>query len=201
MPISLGTKGQANFTEPIALLMDCHRRIEYFLELLSRVVERYGQRELDDEGRKALETALNYFAQAAPRHTADEEESLFPRMRQCGDEAVGRVMAEIDALEADHRQAEVGHARVETIGRAWLETGRLSDEACRELMTLLPEMRATYTRHIRMEDEQVFTLASKVLDDEALQAVGREMKHRRAENPGRPGSRCAQRRQQIQSNP
>ena len=32
---------------------------------------------LDDETRHALELALRYFREAAPKHTADEEESLF----------------------------------------------------------------------------------------------------------------------------
>jgi len=37
---------------------------------------------LTEETRAALESALRYFREAAPKHTADEEESLFPRMRQ-----------------------------------------------------------------------------------------------------------------------
>jgi len=31
---------------------------------------------------RALASALRYFGEAAPKHTADEEESLFPRLRQ-----------------------------------------------------------------------------------------------------------------------
>ena len=33
------------------------------------------------EHRQAMETALNYFRRAAPMHTADEEEDLFPEHR------------------------------------------------------------------------------------------------------------------------
>jgi hypothetical protein len=39
-------------------------------------------RPLTEETRAALETALRYFREAAPKHTADEEESRFPRLRQ-----------------------------------------------------------------------------------------------------------------------
>lgn len=194
MPVPLGSKGQADFTQPIDLLMDCHRRIENFLGVLKRVVERYRDRELDQQARDALDTALNYFRQAAPKHTADEEESLFPRMRKADDPQAREVMATLQRLEADHRKAEVAHARVDEIGRRWLADGRLDSATHAEVRALLGEMMATYTRHIRLEDEEVFVLASKVLDSDALAAVGREMKQRRMDNPGRPGSRCAERR-------
>ena len=178
MPVNLGTIGQPDFTQPIELMMDCHRRIEHFLSVLQRVVDRYDG-ELDGQGREALEVALNYFAEAAPRHTADEEESLFPRMREQGDPAVRQAFAQIDALEADHRVAEKAHARVEVIGRDWLRDGTLAGENRAEMKQLLADMASTYARHIRVEDEQVFALASHVLDPNALAHIGREMRQRR----------------------
>jgi hypothetical protein len=39
---------------------------------------------LNEEQRGAFEAALRYFREAAPKHTADEEESLFPRLRRIG---------------------------------------------------------------------------------------------------------------------
>ena len=50
MPIPLGTTGQPDFTQPIELMMDCHRRIEHFLGVLQRVVERYADQPLDAVG-------------------------------------------------------------------------------------------------------------------------------------------------------
>ena len=38
---------------PIDMLIDCHRRIEHFLDVLIRVVDRYAGHALDDEGRQA----------------------------------------------------------------------------------------------------------------------------------------------------
>lgn len=197
MPIPLGSKGQPDFTEPIALMMDCHRRIEHFLEVLTRVFNRYSRGELDAQGREALTTALDYFASAAPRHTADEEQSLFPRMRACADPAIREAMAQMDQLEADHRDAEAAHIRLDTIGRRWLDVGRLTVAERDELEALLTAMTATYARHIRIEDQSVFVLARGALDAQALTAVGREMKQRRVDAPGRPDSRCAQRRRRT----
>jgi hemerythrin-like domain-containing protein len=200
MPVPMGSKGQADFNQPIDLLMDCHRRIENFLGVLGRVVDEYRDRDLDQQARDALTTSLTYFRQAAPRHTEDEERSLFPRMRKAEDTQVREVMAALQRLESDHRKMEAAHARVDEIGRRWLVDGRLDSAVHGEVRALLSEMTAAYAQHIRLEDEEVFVLASKVLDANALAAVGREMKQRRIDDPGRPGSRCAERRTKKFSN-
>jgi len=196
MAIPMGSQGQADFTQPIELMMDCHRRIEHFLAVLQKLAERYANQPLDDEGREAMETSLNYFLSAAPRHTADEEESLFPRMRRIDDPRVREAMAQIVRLESDHRKAEAAHARLDELGRRWLTKGTLSVDAFAEFRDLLGELARAYGEHIPIEDDGVFVLAKRVLDDEQLQAVGEEMRQRRIEDPGRPGSRCAERRQQ-----
>jgi len=194
MPLPLGTTGQPDFDQPIELMMDCHRRIEHFLRVLERVVAQHRDQPLDNEAAEALDTALNYFASAAPRHTADEEQSLFPRMRRTGDPRVTCAMAHIDRLESDHREAEQAHARLDELGRRWLRDGALDAAAFTELRHLLKALSVAYREHIPLEDDSVFILAAEVLDADALRAVGEEMKQRRAADPGRPGSRCAQRR-------
>jgi len=196
MPVNLGTTGQPDFDQPIELMMDCHRRIEHFLGVLQNVAARYTDQPLDNQGREALETALNYFRSAAPRHTADEERSLFPRMREVDNPQVKQAMAEIDRLESDHRKAEAAHARLDELGRQWLVEGTVSGELLAEFQGLLDELAQAYSEHIPIEDDSVFVLATRVLTGEQLRAVGNEMKQRRIEDPGRPGSRCAQRRQE-----
>ena len=78
MPMIIGARPESTFADPIGLLMDCHRRIERFLTVL---VQLSGKGTLTDEQCTALETALRYLGEAAPKHTAHEEESLFPRPR------------------------------------------------------------------------------------------------------------------------
>lgn len=197
MPIPLGTQGQADFSQPIELLMDCHRRIEHFLKVLDRVAQEYVNRPLDQQGREALETSLNYFKQAAPRHTADEEESLFPRLRQNDQPHAMQVMDRIDRLEADHRQAEVAHEHIDQLGRQWLDAGTLPTSDLLKFETMLHALTLDYQRHIELEDHEVFTLAAQVLDEKLLAQVGNEMRQRRELNPGRPGSRCALKRMQA----
>jgi len=76
MPVHIGAKAN-NFSDPTGLLSDCHRRIETFLGVLEATAAVIDRPASDETGR-ALESALRYFGQAAPTHTADEDSVMFP---------------------------------------------------------------------------------------------------------------------------
>jgi hemerythrin-like domain-containing protein len=177
-------------------MVECHRRIERFLNALRRVVERCAGGGLDDEARFTLETSLNYFDRAVPRHTADEEQSLFPRLRRSGAPGAREAMTSLDRLEAEHRLAKAAHLRIDELGRRWLEARGLDESDVVELQTRLDALAAAYARHISVEDEHVFVLALRILTAEGIREIGEEIARRRFEDPGREGSRCARRRQQ-----
>lgn len=187
--VTIGSKPLAGFDQPIEMLKDCHRRIEHFLAVLKQVVERFGGDNLPDEGRRALEASLNYFANAAPRHTADEEHSLFPRLRRSGDPTACQAIEELDRLESDHRRADAYHARVEQIARRWLGDGRIDELDRAALADLLDELIAIYSAHIRLEEERIFALASGILKRAELNELGNEMRQRRIENANKIESR------------
>lgn len=181
IPITLGQKPLADFTNPIGMLTDCHRRIEHFLDVLRTVERRYSDRALDDEGSRLLEGAVNYFANSAPRHTADEEQSLFPRMRGSEDRDARAAMTNLDSLEQEHRRCERFHARVDQLARHWLNTGELDSAQHSQLRAALDELAAIYAAHIRLEEEQVFSLAARLLSAGQVSAIGNEMQARRSE--------------------
>ncbi len=183
MPVTLGARPDHGFNEPLGLLSDCHRRIERFLDGLIRILDESGGASLNDVQRRGLEAALEYFAKAAPRHTADEEDSLFPLMRQSDDPEVRAAMQKLDALEADHREADAAHAAVDEIGRRWLKGDALPPDERDRLRGLLHSLRELYRRHIAVEDNEVFPLAGRVLTGAQLAAVGREMARRRGLDP------------------
>ena len=78
MPIRIGARKESDFTDPIGMLGDCHRRIERFLSVLVKLASDRPGVALDEREGDALSASLRYFREAAPKHTADEEESLFP---------------------------------------------------------------------------------------------------------------------------
>src|SRR5512146_3004326 len=116
MPVVIGAKPESKFTDPIGLLTDCHRRIERFLSVLVRVAEDIHGGTLNDPQRISLDTALKYFREAAPKHTADEEKTLFPRMRNMESAEAKSVMARVDSLEQDHVKAGGWHEEVDRLG-------------------------------------------------------------------------------------
>ena len=200
MPVSIGQGPLANFDEPIKVLMDCHRRIEKFLGLLLRVADEADGSKLSQEQRDAADAALRYFTNAAPHHTLDEEQALFPAMRRHRDDPrVAEALRRIEALEAEHDKAEALHERVAELMSRWLEDGALEAEPLAELKRTLTELRQAYARHIAEEDEVIFPLAAEVLAREALLDVGREMAERRGIDveTNRPRCRHAQANRQA----
>ncbi len=179
MPIAIGQKLESNFRNPLGLLSDCHRRIERFLDGLIAISEEAQGNKLDDVQRQQFEVGLRYFREAAPKHTLDEEESLFPRLRLHQDGESLTAFAVLDGLHADHTQAEITHQRLDDLGRAWLADERLSPDDARIFISLLKELRATYEKHIAVEDNELFPLAEKILDQAELETIAEEMATRR----------------------
>jgi len=70
MPIQIGQPQDHGFDEPLGLLSDCHRRIEYFLSVLVAISQQARNRPLSPSERTQLDASLTYFATAAPRHTS-----------------------------------------------------------------------------------------------------------------------------------
>ena len=177
--INIGEPPASDFTDPIGVLGDCHRRLERFLRLLIVVTQRARGCMLSAEQREALLDALRYFREAAPLHTADEEESLFPQLRTCGHKEVGQILTVLRTLERNHEDAVRWHGAVEDLGQRWLDEGQLSPDGFETLATHLRSLDALYRRHIAIEDGDVFPLARRVLTRSTCLALGRAMAQRR----------------------
>lgn len=175
MGIQIGAKPDAGFDDPIGMLKDCHRRIEQFLHVLCLVVDRAPGRPLSEEEAGAVKSALNYFRVGGQRHTADEEQSLFPRMRA----GQTTVLKEIEALESDHREADDLHAAVEKLYTFWLEGKALSPEEEQRLRATTERLKQLYESHIRIEENLVFPRAAEGLDWPVLAQIGEEFRARR----------------------
>jgi len=184
MPIQIGRPPDHNFTEPLGLLSDCHRRIEYFLGVLISVTARTPGGLLTPAQRAELEAASTYFATASPKHTSDEEDSLFPRLRDTQDPAAERALTLVAQLERDHDIAERHHHAVEDLVRRWLADGGLERGETAKLRGHLAALRALYQRHIDVEDRELFPAAARLLSATQIAEIGREMAARRSRRIG-----------------
>jgi hemerythrin-like domain-containing protein len=177
MPVQIGAKAHS-FSDPTGLLSDCHRRIEMFLRALEAVAIVI-EHPLTKDARDALESALRYFREAAPKHTADEEESLFPRLRQMIHPDIESAIEKLQPLEDQHRLAGPLHAEVEELGQRCLTTGNLSRTEADAFRKAIASLVSMYTQHIRIEDDLVFPLAARLLSPADKATVAQEMAARR----------------------
>lgn len=177
MPVQIGAKRDSGFDDPLGMLADCHRRIERFLNVLDLVSQRAKGRTLSEEESSAVRAALDYFRSGGRRHTADEEESLFPRLR-------GRLSAsdfkELDSLEHEHQTADALHAQIDDLYTRWISTDTLNEADTARLASSVEELVRIYAGHIRLEEGVVFPRAAQALDPGTVQAIGDEFRRRRA---------------------
>ncbi len=176
MAIQIGAKPDSGFTDPIGMLKDCHRRIEHFLDILFLVAGRARRRSLTEEEQSAVQAALRYFHVGGQRHSADEEQSLFPRLRA---EPPMDSMDVIDRLEGDHRHAEDLHQSVDWLYTAWISAGVLEVNDEERLVSQTRELKQLYAEHIHIEETIVFPHAAQVLSSEAIACMGDEFSARR----------------------
>lgn len=179
MPVTIGARLENDFTNPLGLLKDCHRRIERFLGVIVAVIREAKNSELGEEQRTALKTALRYFREAAPKHTEDEEVSLFPRLRAEGGDAAADAFKTLERLEANHVTAKAWHEELDTLGQRWLADGLLGGQDSARFRELADQLAVLYQGHIDVEDNQLFPTAHDVLTAEHLSVIGREMAARR----------------------
>ena len=189
MPVQIGATAHS-FSDPTSLLSDCHRRMEMFLgslEAVALVIDR----PLTEEARAALESALRYFREAAPKHIADEEESLFPRLRQMHLPDVEAAIERLDLLEHDHLLAGSLHVEVESLGQQYLEAGILESSGVEAFRKSTASLISIYKAHISIEDDLVFPLAARLLSSAEKAAIADEMAARRKLKMITANGRCA----------
>lgn len=177
MPVQIGVRPHSA-ADPMGLMSDCHRRIEMFLAALERAGQAL-ERPADGTLRDGLAAALRYFREAAPKHNADEEASLFPRLRATGSAEAAEALALLERLEREHRWADSLHATVDALGEKYLAHGPLPAAEAARFRAAVAELRAMYGEHIGLEDQVVFPLAVRLLSPEAKAEVTREMAARR----------------------
>jgi hypothetical protein len=173
IPLIIG-KSVADFQRPLALLSDCHRRIEHCLNLMAVVTGQARGNPLTLDQRRALNAALRYFRLAAPLHTRDEEESLFPRLNACPQPEVQERLDALEKLHADHAAMRVCHDLVDADISTWLQKNELDLTAFARLSGMLDEMKAAYSPTLRSKTGNSFlSRAGSRIIPKRLRSAGR----------------------------
>jgi hemerythrin-like domain-containing protein len=152
-----GREEGTTLDRPLEHLVACHRRIEDRL----RVLERAG------EALEAITNCFRFFDSNGAWHTADEEDSLFPRMQAW---LKPEEQAFLEQLEREHQEAEGLYCELKELA-AKVDAGRFR--------TVLGRLCELYRRHIAAEDETLISIGSWVLTEAELREISAEMKARR----------------------
>ena len=162
------------FDTPFEMLEACHERVERSLDLLARLTTYLHGHPCDDSARQAARDVLRYFDLAAPLHHEDEELHVFPLLLARGG---APVVAQVQQLQADHTRMADHWQAARALLQALDEGGKTSfsteDEA------VLARFAEGYSAHIRAEEEVIYPAARALLDAQALQRMGQEMRRRR----------------------
>lgn len=166
------------FDDPLGMLRACHGRIERQLATLERLQRHLPENGCDAEARAAARAILRYFDGAAPNHHADEEGSVFPRLKAA---MPGRADALLADLEQDHAALAANWRHLRPL-LAGIAAGACANLSPRQVAAV----RAAYDAHIAKEESALIPLAAQAFDAATLAAIGREMAARRSVVPGAP---------------
>ena len=153
-----------------------HRRLEERLADLQSaagaiVRERAGLAEL-----ALVDEVIAYLERSAARHEADEEESLFPRLR--GDRDIAPLLADLTAEHAHHRHL-IGQLRA--LRSTWPPAGPAAADGA-TLAIAITELSRAYRSHITREEEELLPAARGRLTPAEIASITAEM-HRRRGGP------------------
>ena len=162
----------ATIDTPIEHLMACHRRIEQRLDTLVEAAAHLAGSPADAAA--AIERSFRFFETSGAMHTADEEESLFPRLRPL---LSASETAFVDSLECEHREAELVYQEVKKGAAA--AVAEPAPPAIAAYKALAARLRDIYRRHIESEDKILTALAKRSLSPSQIEQIADEMKARR----------------------
>lgn len=180
MTLTIDRFDEDDFDDPLGLLVDCHRQIEYVLDELVRITRLRSGQSLSPDEWQQLHKALQYFESSEPWHTADEEQSLFPRLRASQAPGAERTVQLLQQLEGEHAMVNAHHRMIGVFCRRWLDHGFLSEIDTRNLLDRLTDLQSIYREHITLEDRELFPSAAFLLSPRQLKEIGREMAARRS---------------------
>ena len=169
-----GSQTAAN-EDAVTLLLGCHDRIRHFTGMAERLAS--NPKSPASERRQVASAVLRYYEIALPLHEADENQSIYPRLREVlpdgelaeANETMVRQHAEIDTLIAE--LIPLWHAIADDPAhQEHLSTG---------LRERVERLRQLWTDNLRLEEEQVVPAIRRFLSAADLESIEAEMRARR----------------------
>ena len=160
-------------SDPFARMEQTHRRLEERLAGLTQAAADLpdGSRRMDalDE----IYDTTGWFARGGARHVADEEQTLFPHLRE-----IAECAELLATLEKEHREHQALENELGDLVNSWGDEGpEVADE--KRVAELAGKLGALYRVHIEREEKELFPAARRLLAPAVIEAMGLQMMDRR----------------------
>ena len=174
---------------PIEMLTACHQKVRHFARLSGKLAVHLESAGADADAQEAARNILRYFDTAGPLHHRDEEDDLFPALREAAASAgdtpeMQRLCSAIAEVQAEHAVLDTLWAEV----RAWLE--RVEQGHSDPAPAGVEVFAVQYPMHAGREEAEIYTHA-RLLTKSQLALIGRRMSERRGLRLNAGDSACA----------
>jgi hemerythrin-like domain-containing protein len=169
------TSPAAGLDQPLEILEACHERVKNHCQILQRLSAHLKVVGIDDQAILASKNLLRYFGLAAKNHHEDEENNLFPMLLEsmAGSDAVC-INEIINILKEEHILLEkIWQSIKDPLELIASGTVASIDE------TQILLLATTYEKHINLEENELFPMAKRLLNEEQLKLMSHDMTQRR----------------------
>lgn len=167
---SLSRTDAPSFDEPLEMLLACHGRVRDFCRQLDALPAHLSAHGLDDAARNSIAGIVRYFDIAGPAHHQDEEDELFPIVR----DSLPHTLPRLERLRDEHLYLQ----------QTWLQIRAnllaLTDAQPQLLDTLsISAFTTLYREHAQVEEEWLFPTVAGLFSQAQLRTAGQRMAKRR----------------------
>ena len=157
----------------VDLLLECHERIRSFTGLACTLASAHGVSE--SEVRDVAARVTRYFSEALPLHTADEEQSILPRLAGRDPE----LDAALKRMQSEHHEHEPQLQRLLEICRALQASPERIDQLRASLLSTASALDKAFSSHLEQEEQVVLPAIRALLMPEERDAILSELRARR----------------------
>jgi iron-sulfur cluster repair protein YtfE (RIC family) len=171
---SLAEALQAGDTsDAVDLLLGCHQRIRHFTAMALRLAAPDAPR---DQIGAAAGAVYRYYSVALPLHEADENQSVYPRLRAALSAAGATLAAAANQAMVD-QHVEIDKLIARLLPQ-WAELPAHPEKAPATAATAA-RLHAAWQEHLELEEQVVFPALRSFLTPQDRDAIRQEMSQRR----------------------
>jgi hemerythrin-like domain-containing protein len=169
------TSPAVGLDQPLEILEACHERVKNHCQILQRLSAHLKVAGIDDQAILASKNLLRYFEIAAKNHHEDEENNLFPMLLEsmAGSDAVC-INEIINVLKEEHILLENIWQSIKD-PLELIASGTIASIDETQILLLA----TTYEKHINLEENELFPMAKRLLNEEQLKLMSHDMTQRR----------------------